>query len=226
MAYSTISVGREEIRIEGKTVTVPRIDVATKARLPADTSALIIVDMQNDFVKPGGRLVVPSAAKTVPAIKKLLEKARKHGVMVVYTKDTHYPGDPEFDIWGEHVVKGTWGWEIVDELKPMPWEIVVEKTRYDGFYGTPLDDLLRVHGIRNVVVTGTVANICVLHTAASAALRWYKVFMPLDAISALNEFDYYATLRQVSFLYKGVLVESVDGIEFTGQGRWGPGSQH
>jgi nicotinamidase-related amidase len=66
-----------------------------------------------------------------------------------------------------------------------------------------------------VVVTGTVANICVLHTAASAALRWYKVYVPMDSISALNDFDYHAALRQVSFLYKGVIVRSSEGIEFS-----------
>ncbi len=195
-------------------VTVPEINVHDRIELPAGKTAVIVVDMQNDFVKPGGKLVVPSAKDTIPSIRKLLDKAREKNVLIIYTKDTHYRSDPEFDIWGEHVVKGTWGWEIVDELKPSNNDIVVEKTRYDGFYGTPIDDLLRVYGIEYVVIVGTVANICVLHTAGSAALRWYKVVVPLDAISALNDFDYYVALRQIDFLYKGALVESVDGIVF------------
>ncbi len=203
-----------------RTVEVPEIPVEHAVRLPADRTAVIIVDMQNDFVKPGGKLYVPAAQKTIEPIRRLLGKAREKNVMVAYTMDTHYPGDPEFRIWGEHAVKGTWGWQIVDELKPVEGEVVVEKTRYDGFYGTPLDDLLRSYGIENVVVVGTVANICVLHTAGSAALRHYRVVMPMDGISALNEFDYYLTLRQVSFLYRGIIVESVDGIEFEGEGRW------
>lgn len=195
-------------------VTVPDITIHDKVELPAKKTVVIVVDMQNDFVKPGGKLVVPTAKDTIPSIKRLLDKARRSNVLVIYTKDTHYLRDPEFNIWGEHVVKGTWGWEIVDELKPHKNDIVVEKTRYDGFYGTPIDDLLRVYGIRYTVIVGTVANICVLHTAGSAALRWYKVVVPLDSISALNDFDYYATLRQIEFLYKGVLVEKVDGIVF------------
>ncbi len=206
--------------IKGLRVEVPEIPVEEEVILPAAETAVIIVDMQNDFVKPGGRLRVPSAEATVEPIRRLLERARRHGVMTIFTQDTHYQRDPEFDIWGEHVVKGSWGWEIIDELKPVEGEIVVEKTRYDGFYGTPIDDLLRVNGIRNVVVVGTVANICVLHTAGSAALRWYRVYMPMDGISALNEFDYYLTLRQVTFLYKGVVVRSVDGIRFAGEGSW------
>ncbi len=207
-------------KVVEKQVTVPRIEVATSVELDAATTAVIVVDMQNDFVKPQGKLFVPTAPDTVPRIRKLLERAREAQVMVVFTKDTHYPGDPEFGIWGEHVVKGTWGWEIVDELKPVEGEVVIEKTRYDAFYGTPLDDLLRVYGINSLVVVGTVANICVLHTVGSAALRWYRVVVPIDAVSALNEFDYYAALRQMSFLYRATLVESVDGVKFKGKGRW------
>ena len=202
-----------------ESVRVPPIRVREKVELDPATTAVIVVDMQNDFVKEGGKLVVPTAVETVPAIARLLDKARRSGARVFYTKDTHYPGDPEFSIWGEHVLRGTWGWEIVDELAPREGDVVVEKTRYDGFYGTPLEDLLRVYGVRNVVVVGTVANICVLHTASSAAIRWFNVIVPLDGISALNDFDLLASLRQIDFLYRGTLVKSVDGIVFKTEDR-------
>lgn len=192
----------------------PELEVRDSLSLRARETAVIVVDMQNDFVKPGGKLLVPSAERTIGPIADLLARARSAGAKVFYTQDTHYDGDPEFEIWGEHAKYGTWGWEIVDELKPSEGDIVVRKTRYDGFYGTPLEDLLRVYGIKNVVIGGTVANICVLHTAGSAALRWFKVIVPLDTISALNDFDYYAALRQISFLYKGVLVRSASSIRF------------
>ncbi len=199
----------------GRTVEIPEYEVVESVELPAKKTAVIVVDMQNDFVKPGGKLRVPTAEATVEPIKRLLNKARAAGARVFYTQDTHYEGDPEFSIWGEHVKYGTWGWKIIDELAPQPGDVVVQKTRYDGFYGTPLEDLLRVYGIEYTVITGTVANICVLHTAASAALRWFKVVVPIDAISALTEFDLHATLRQISWLYKGIVVKSVDGIRFT-----------
>ncbi len=197
-----------------RTVEVPEYRVVDRVELPVRETAVIVVDMQNDFVKPEGKLYVPTAQATVEPIRRLLERARAAGVRVFYTQDTHYDGDPEFEIWGEHVKHGTWGWRIIDELAPQPGDIVVQKTRYDGFYGTPLDDLLRVYGIRYTVIVGTVANICVLHTAASAALRWYKVVVPVDGISALNEFDLHAALRQIDFLYKGIIVSSTDGIVF------------
>ena len=198
-----------------KTVEVPEYEVLENITLRADETAGIVVDMQNDFVKPQGKLYVPTAPLTIEPIRRLLEKARAASVKIFYTQDTHYDGDPEFEIWGEHAKYGTWGWEIVDELKPQKGDIVIRKTRYDGFYGTPMDDLLRVYGIRNTVIVGTVANICVLHTAASAALRWYKVIVPIDGVSALTDFDLQAALRQINWLYKGVIVRSVDGIDFS-----------
>ncbi|MEM2025766.1 MAG: isochorismatase family cysteine hydrolase [Desulfurococcaceae archaeon] len=195
-------------------VKVPRVSIVDKVSLPAKKSAVVVVDMQNDFAHPNGKLYGPAAREIIPRIASLLEKARRAGVRVVYTQDTHYPDDPvEFPIWGPHVVKGTWGWQIVDELKPREGDIVIEKMRYDAFFGTPMDHVLRMYGIQHLVVTGTVANICVLHTVASARLRLYDVVVPIDAIAALNEFDYAAALRQMDFLYK-VTLTTTEGVEF------------
>ncbi len=188
--------------------------VKDRLEIPAKGSAVIVVDMQNDFVHPNGALFVPDAPKTVPAIARLLDKARKAGVPVFYTQDWHDEDDPEFAIWGRHAVAGTWGAEIVEELKPRKGDVLIKKLRYDGFYGTSLDHLLRLKGVKRLVVVGTVANICVLHTAGSAALRWYEVVVPMDGVSALNEGDYHFALRQIDFLYRGSVVRSVDGIEF------------
>jgi len=122
---------------------------------------------------------------------------------VVYTQDWHSPDDPEFAIWPAHALAESWGAEILAELTPRPGETVIKKVRYDGFYGTPLEHLLHLWGLKTLVICGTVANICVLHTAGSAALRWYQVVVPEDAVSALTPFDLVASLRQVSFLYQG-----------------------
>jgi nicotinamidase-related amidase len=194
-------------------VKVPeKIDVKP-IELEASKSALIIVDMQNAFAHEKGRLFVPESRKTIEPIKKLLEKARSKNVSVIYTQDWHQKDDPEFSVWGEHAVAGTWEAEIIDELKPIDGDVLIKKLRYDGFYGTYLDDVLRMRKIENTVITGTVANICVLHTAGSAALRGYKVVIPIDCISALSMFDYISTLRQVTFLYRGLLTTH-EGIRF------------
>jgi len=190
------------------TAEVPAYTVEREVVVDPHTTALIVTDMQNDFVKPGGALVVPTAAATIPAIVRLLALARRAGMRIFYTQDTHDEGDIEFPIWGAHVLRGSWGWQIIDELQPAPGERVIPKPRYDGFFGTPLDHELRLAGIQAVIVCGTVANICVLHTAGSAALLGYRVILPIDATSALTPFDLHAAIRQVSFLYRGVITTS------------------
>jgi nicotinamidase-related amidase len=201
--------------VPAKQVEVPEIQFTDKMDLPAQKTALIVVDMQNDFVKPEGALLVEAAEETVPQIRQLLTAARGAGIPIAYTQDTHFEGDLEWEIWPEHCRADSWGWEIIEELKPLPGELVCQKNRYDGFYGTWLEHFLsRVWQVEHVVIVGTVSNICVAHTAASAGLRWFHIVVPANGISALTEFDQALTLRQVSSLYTGDVVKGVDQIRF------------
>ncbi len=193
------------------TLDAPPFAVQDEVRVDPARTALVVIDMQNDFVARGGSLLVPDAAATVPAIRRLLELARTNGMRVVYSQDTHRRGDPEWDVWPEHCRQGSWGWEIVAELAPAPDETVLPKVRFDAFYGTPLDHLLRLWGVDTLVVCGTGANCCVHYTAASAALRWYGVVIPRDAISALEPFDLETSLRQTAFVLSGEIT-TADGI--------------
>ena len=185
-----------------RTIDVPPYALHEQVRIDPARTALVVVDMQNDFVREGGTLLVPDAEATIPAITELLALARAHGMHVVYSQDTHGDGDPEWQIWPDHAREGTWGWEIIDELAPREGETVLRKLRYDAFYA-PLDHLLRLWDVDTLVICGTVANICVHYTAASAALRWYDVVIPRDAISALEPFDLESSLRQTAFLFAG-----------------------
>ena len=191
------------ISVPAAQIEVPDYDVQAHVHVDPARTALVVVDMQNDFVREGGGLLVPDAEATIPAIRMLLELARANGVRVVYSQDTHRDGDPEWRIWPEHAREGSWGWEIVDELAPAPDDVVLRKPRYDAFHGTPLDHLLRLWGVDTLVMCGTVANICVHYTAASAALRWYEVVIPRDAISALDPFDLESSLRQTALVLDG-----------------------
>ena len=191
-----------------RSIEVPEYEVHDEVHVDPAKTALVIVDMQNDFVKEGGTLVVPDAEATLPKLRGLLDLARGSGMKVIFTQDTHAEGDPEWEIWPEHVREGSWGWEIVEELAPREDELVIRKVRYDAFYGTHLDHYLRVWDVDTLVICGTVANICVHYTAASAALRWFGVVVPRDATSALDPFDLEASLRQTSFLFAGKITES------------------
>ncbi len=193
-----------------RSVEVPEYEIQKEIRLDPAKTVLVVVDMQNDFVKEGGSLLVPDAEATIPAIQSLLNMAREAGIKVVFTQDTHTDGDPEWRIWPEHVREGSWGWQIVDELQPREDELVIRKVRYDAFYGTHLDHFLRLWNVDTLLICGTVANICVHYTAASAALRWYDVVIPKDATSALDPFDLESSLRQTAFLFNGAITTTED----------------
>jgi nicotinamidase-related amidase len=190
---------------------VPRYAVEDVVWVEPARTALAVIDMQNDFVKQGGSLLVPDAEATVPAVKRLLDFARANQMRVVYSQDTHHEGDPEWEIWPEHCREGSWGWEIVSELAPTADDTVLRKVRCDAFYGTSLDHLLRLWRVDTLVICGTVANISVQYTAASAALRWYAVVIARDAISALEPFDLETSLRQTVFVCAGQLT-TADGV--------------
>jgi nicotinamidase-related amidase len=182
------------------TVDVPEYEVQDAVRVDPSRTVLIIGDMQNDFVKEGGTLVVPDAEGTISAIRGLLDLARKSRMRVIFVQDTHREGDPEWEIWGEHCGEESWGWQVVDELAPREDEATVRKPRYDAFYGTQLEHMLRLWGVDTVIICGTVANICVHYTASSAAMRWFKVIVPKDCISSFNNFDLEASLSQTASL--------------------------
>jgi len=177
--------------------------------LPKEGTALMVVDMQNDFVNEDGRMYVGNPVrKIIDNIQTILAKARKTNIPIVYTQDWHRKDDPEFKIWPAHCVEGTVNAEIVQSLKPASEDFVVKKTSYDPWFMTELEDLLNQLKIKTIVVTGTVSNICVLHTVAGATLRGYESVIPTDCIAAINEVDQEFALRQIAFLYKGALTTS------------------
>jgi nicotinamidase-related amidase len=194
---------RDERTSRPITIDVPDYTVLADVVIDPARTALVIVDMQNDFVKQGGNLLVPDAEATLPAIKHLLGVARANRTRVVYSQDTHRAGDREWETWPEHCREGSWGWEIVSELVPEAEDTVIGKLRFDAFYGTSLDHLLRLWSVETLVICGTIANISVQWTAASAAQRWYSIVVPRDAISALEPFDLEASLRQIALVCGG-----------------------
>ncbi|RAL22401.1 isochorismatase [Lujinxingia litoralis] len=196
-------------------VEIPELPTSDHLTLDPTTTALLVVDMQNDFVDPRGALSVEAAELTVQPISELVERARQADVQVIFTQDTHQSSDREFEIWPVHCVEGTWGWEFLPRLNPQSGDHVVRKARYDAFYGTNLEHYLsRIWKIETLIIVGTVANICVAQTAASAGLRWFRVVVPADGISALTDFDQAGALRQISSLYNGQVLARGADLDF------------
>ena len=159
---------------------------------PSDT-AVIVVDMQNGFCHPDGGLYAEPSEAAVDPVAALVDRARDAGARIVYTRDVHPPEQfddthyyDEFDRWGEHVVEGSWGAELVDSLDVRETDHVVDKHTYDAFYQTDLEGYLDARGVDDLLICGTLANVCVLHTAGSAGLRDYRPVVVEDALGYIT----------------------------------------
>lgn len=163
-------------------------------------TAVVVIDMINDFVT--GVFKNERAEKIIPNVEQLLNFAREKKISVVYVNDAHLPNvDTEFDVWPQHAVAGTWGAQIVDELKPEKVDFVLQKRRYSAFQGTGLDQLLRELKVDTLILTGVVTDICIQHTAADAFFRGYKIIVPKDCVEAINEQTQKAALDYLKRVY-------------------------
>jgi nicotinamidase-related amidase len=188
-------------------------------QLDADSTALVVVDMQNGFCHPDGSLYAPGSEEAIEPVGRAVDSVREAGVDVVWTRDVHPPEQfedahyyDEFDRWGEHVLEGSWEAEIVDDLQPSEDDLVVVKHTYDAFYQTELEGWLEAHGIDDLVVCGTLANVCVLHTASSAGLRDYRPVLVEDAVGCIKDDHREYALDHADFLFGEVT--PLDDVEF------------
>jgi len=149
-------------------------------------SALLIIDMLNDFVLSGAPLEIPRAKEIIPVIKSQIEAARFLGWLVVYVCDSHEKNDKEFEKWPKHAIKGTPGSDIVEALKPKVGDLVVPKTRYSGFFGTDLEEHLEVRKIEWLHLVGVATDICVLATAIDALMCDFEVVVYEKPTATLN----------------------------------------
>jgi Amidases related to nicotinamidase len=184
----------------------------TDMNLDPDTTALVVVDMQNGFCQPDGSLYAPPSEAAIEPCADLVGRAREAGAQVVYTRDVHPPEQfegahyyDEFERWGEHVLEGSWEAEIVDELPVRGEDHVVEKHTYDAFHQTDLDGWLSARDIRDLVFCGTLANVCVLHTAGSAGLRDYRPVLVEDAVGYIEEGHREYALEHADWLFGEVV---------------------
>ena len=168
--------------------------------------ALVIIDMQRDFVDPGGfgealGNDVSLLRKAIEPTRKVLEAARKKGMLVVHTREGHRPdlsdlplskklrgrlktgiGDP--GPMGRILVRGEYGHDIVDALQPAAGEPVVDKPGKGAFYATDLDSLLHNRGIRQLVVCGVTTEVCVNTTVREANDRGYDCLVLEDCVGS------------------------------------------
>lgn len=157
-------------------------------------SALILVDMANDFVYPGGVIAdaggpeyQESAQAIIPPLERLVAAAREAGVAVVYATDAHTPDDSELAKWPPHAMKGTHEAEIVEALAPQEGDLVLEKQTYSPFVSTALGEELVARGIERLYVTGLHTDCCARHTSGDAFQLGYDLVWITDALQAFTD---------------------------------------
>ena len=168
-----------------------------------ERTALVVVDVQNDFADPEGALAVAGGAAIVAVLNAVTATAEAAGAMVVYTQDWHPPDTPHFakdgGIWPVHCVQDMWGAAFHPDLR-VAGEVVRKGTEgEDGYSGftvrdpasgdpsdTLLDSMLRDRGIGTVVVGGLATDYCVRDTALDAMRRGFATFVLIDAVRAVD----------------------------------------
>lgn len=193
-------------------------------------TALLLLHWQNELVKPGGKLYGPLSkllhdTYTIEHNMAVLEASRKKRVLVIYVNVSHRPGYPEISqrpaplaaglIKTQAFLRGTWGTEVIDELKPLEDEIVIFNHSTSAFIYTELDLLLRNRSITDVVLTGLATNWVVESTARDAFNRGYFVYTLGDCCHGSSEEAHIYSLGNVLPML-GVVIDSkayIRGLE-------------
>jgi nicotinamidase-related amidase len=172
----------------------------------AGKTALIVIDMQRDFLLPGGfgeslGNDVDRLLKVVPPLAELIAAARSAGIMVIHTREGHEPdlsdcppaklsrGAPSKRIgdegkYGRILIRGEYGHDIVDELAPIDGEVVIDKPGKGAFYATELQDILTAGGITQLLITGVTTEVCVHTTTREANDRGYECLVVSDCVGS------------------------------------------
>lgn len=164
-------------------------------------TAVIVVDMINDFCTPGGKMVLPGSESLVAPQLDVVAASRKVGAPVIWVHDSHRNGLRRDREWLKRTVHGeenSWGVQIIDGLGARDDEFHINKPRYSSFFQTDLNLILQDMEVTKVVVFGVVTNICVRSTVHDAFFNGYQVVVPADCCAATGPREQESSLYDIA----------------------------
>ncbi len=164
--------------------------------MPAARTALLVIDMINDFATRGGALYSEPVGAIVGTVGREIGRAKTAGLPILFICDAHLEHDREFELFPPHALPGT-GREIVPALDTTGAAAIIPKRRYSAFFGTDLDARLRALEVGTVRLVGNCTNICVFFTAADAADRDYRIEVVRDAVASFDPEAHEHALREL-----------------------------
>ncbi len=174
----------------------------TDLRIDIDKAALLVIDMQRYFLDKDSPAFTPAGLVILSNVSRFIDAFRRHSRPIIYTQHAHEIGDEGLmKFWWDNVVLYVTSplISIHNAIKPKEGDIVIRKHLYDAFLNTPLDEILKSIGIKQLIITGVKTNLCCETTARSAFMRDYLVFFPVDATAASREEMHLASLRNLSY---------------------------
>ncbi len=175
-------------------------------------TALLVIDMQNDFIGPEAPCTCPGAEEIIPRIRTLIDACRAADIPVIYTVEVHRPsGIDSGHERRNHCLTGSRGAAICDELTPAADEPVIVKTRYDAFMDTDLCHVLHGYNVRandTLIICGLATNICIHYTSAGAFQRDYHIRVVDDCCAGYTPELHEGALANISILGQGSRVNS------------------
>jgi nicotinamidase-related amidase len=193
------------------------IDISRPARrvtIPANGTALLLIDVINDLAFPGSEPLVRQAEPMSLKLAALKRRAARANVPVIYVNDNFGQWRSDFRRTVAHcVARASPGRRVSSRLRPTPRDYFVLKPKHSGFYDTTLDTLVASLGVRRVILTGIAGNICVLFTANDAYMRGLKIYAPIDCIVSNTARENQYALAQIHTVLKGNTTSS-DTIVF------------
>ncbi|MDE6473341.1 MAG: cysteine hydrolase [Ureaplasma sp.] len=169
-------------------------------------SALIIIDMINDFIY--GTLKCPHTKKIIANIKQTINWAHKNNISVIYVNDAHYENDIEFKIWKPHALINSYGAQIINELKPCENDLIFTKRNYNAFINTNLDAYLKNNHFTKLYVCGVYTDICVKEFVCTGFQLGYEISVLKDATATKNKLIHYKTLRLLNKYYNAKIIKT------------------